>query len=79
MSTEITTSHWPSIETYPCCDSCGNAECDWGPVVLLAVDFPFGEMIYVGHKEAGMWIINTGEGISCDELEVPPSRWHPLP
>jgi hypothetical protein len=79
------TDHWPTIDTYPPCELtfCQHEECDWGPTTLLAVDRQYdGERyvdVYVGHKEAGMWVFNTGDVQACDSIEPEPSRWHPIP
>lgn len=82
---DIKTEHWPTIDSYPPCNlpGCKQDNCDWGPTTLVAVERAHDGKayvdVYVAHKEAGMWVFNTGDGLACDSLDVEPSRWHPLP
>lgn len=74
-------SEWRPIETYPPCDVCGKPDCDWGPTALLLLPSPASEpYAYVGHKEAGRWLVREASDPDCwDELAVAPSHWAPLP
>ena len=73
---------WKYIDTYPVCESCGKEDCDWGPETLLLIprhkDFPYRCTVYVGHKEAGMWLVRTAESCSWEELPVAPVMWHEI-
>ena len=69
-------SRWRSIAEYPVCDVCSEKECDWGPEVVLLE----GKHTYVGHKEAGEWLVRDADNPVCwSALNAAPSHFMSLP
>ena len=73
----------PIVE-YPY-EQVGKGSDRWGPEAVLYVParddfYPHHEVSYVGHLEAGMWLVRDPEGpCGWGELPVPPSHFILLP
>ncbi len=69
---------WRPMTDYPGCDlpSCTDANCDWGPKVILEV----GGKPFVGWREAGYWLTHDPDVPSCViEFDEAPTRFSDFP
>lgn len=64
------------INEYPRCEVCDKPTCDWGPEVILFVPWCGRLEMFVGHRDAGAWLVQDASDLQCwSPLDVAPTHW----